>query len=65
MYCTYHLTDKEKGKKITSFWDGDCTIYTVYENDEEYEKDLKRIKRLQEEHERNIEAYLKCGSTDY
>ena len=58
MYRTYEITEKEAGKKITSFWDGDTYIYTVYENDEEYKAEQERHERIQREYEEHLKREL-------
>lgn len=65
MKRTYNLTKEDKKKFITSAWDGDTTIYTVYENEEEYNKEKNRLKAIEEEFKKAKEEYYKyLESTD-
>ena len=58
MYRTYELTEEEKKKPILSAWDGDTTIYTVFENEEEKQEEQKRLDKIQKEYEEKMKAYI-------
>ena len=58
MYRTYYLTEEEKKKPVISSFDGDCYIYTVFENEEEMKEEKKRLAKIQKEYEEQMKAYL-------
>ena len=49
MYRVYHLTDKEKDKIVKIRWDGDTHYYDVFETQEEYAVEQKRLDEINEE----------------
>ena len=59
MYRVYHLTDKEKDKIVKIRWDGDTHYYDVFETQEEYAAEQKRLDEINAEYEKNKEYYLK------
>ena len=58
MYRTYQLTSKEEGKPFLAFWDGDCMIYSVFDDMDEYNKEKDRIERIENEAKKKYQDYL-------
>lgn len=56
MYRTYELEGNEK--YVISFWDGDCTTYTVFETEEEMKEEKERLKKIDDEYEEKMKRYL-------
>lgn len=56
MYRTYKLKGDEK--YVITNWDGDCTSYSVFENQEEMEEEKKRLKKIEDEYNENMRKYL-------
>lgn len=48
MYRTYKLEGNEK--YFISSWDGDYTYYTVFETEEEMNKEKERLKKIDDEY---------------
>ena len=60
------LTDKEKDKIVKIRWDGDTHYYDVFETQEEYAVEQKRLDEINAEYEKNKEYYLKnCKGGTY
>lgn len=59
MYRVWELTEKEKGKLTRCHWDGDTYYYDVYENQEEYNAEGERLRKIEEEYQRQKAEYLK------
>lgn len=56
MYRTYSLNGNEK--YVTSFWDGDTLIHTVYSSQDEMIADAERLAKIDREYEEAKKAYL-------
>ena len=56
MYRTYKLKGDEK--YFISFWDGDCTIYTVFETEEEMKKEKQRLQKIDTEYEETLKLMI-------
>lgn len=59
MYRVYELTEKEQDKITKIRWDGDTHYYDVFDSQEECDAEEKRLARIDEEHKRQKENYLK------
>lgn len=59
MYRTYELTEEEKNKITRMRWDGDTHYYDVFESQEEYDEEERRLKKIDEEYRIQRENYLK------
>lgn len=59
MYRVYKVTEREEGKLVHAWWDGDCYIYDIFESQEEYDEEMARIKKIDDEWRREKEAYLR------
>lgn len=59
MYRTYNLTDEDKRKLVIQHWDGDSYSYTVCETQEEYDKEKKRIAKIEYDYRNAKDNYLK------
>lgn len=62
MYRTYRLEGNEKF--VIGGYDGDCTYYTVCENEQEYEEEKARLAKIDEEYKLAKQNYL-ANCTDY
>lgn len=58
MYCTYESPVGEP--YVISHWDGDCYSYTVCETKEEYEAEEKRLDEIEEDYNRQKDAYMEA-----
>lgn len=56
MYRTYKLEGNEK--YFISNWDGDCTYYTVFETEEEMNKEKERLKKIDDEYKEAMKKLL-------
>ena len=56
MYNCYEVPDN--AKYVLSLWDGDCYIYTVCENEQEYEKEKLKRKRIDEEVKEKMKQHI-------
>ena len=60
------LTDEEKDKIVQIRWDRDTHYYDVFETQEEYAAEQKRLDEINAEYEKNKEYYLKnCKGGTY
>lgn len=59
MYRVYELTEKEQDKITRIHWDGDTHYYDVFESQEEYDEEEKRLAKIDEEYKNQREDYLK------
>lgn len=59
MYRVYELTDKEKNKITKLRWDGDTHYYDVFESQEECDKEMERLAKIDEDYRKQKENYLK------
>ena len=64
MYRTYQLTEKEKDKFVKSMWDGDTISYSVFDTKEEYEAEMERLRKIEEEAKQRKEEYYKSIGLD-
>lgn len=58
MYRVWTLTKKEEGKKVIRDFDGDTCSYSIFDNEEEYEKELARREKIEEDYRRQMAEYL-------
>lgn len=61
MYRTYEVP-KDKPFVIGHF-DGDCSYYTVCEDQKEYDNEKERLRKIDEDYKRTYSEYL--SSTEY
>ena len=58
MYRVYDLTDREEDKTVVLRFDGDAQYYDVFESQEEYDAEQKRLAQINAEYEQEKAAYL-------
>jgi len=61
MYRVYDLTDKEMDKITRLRWDGDTHYYDVFDSQEECDEEEARLKKIDEEYQKQKENYLRSG----
>ena len=57
-----------EGQLYTSRWDGDCRIYTVYDDEEEQNQEKERLARINAKYEEAMKQYreaVKNGLCDF
>lgn len=59
MYRTYKLTEDEKDKITMQHWDGDTYYYSVFDTQEEYDEERRRLDKIESDYRRAKEAYLR------
>lgn len=57
MYRVYDLTDREEDKIVVPRFDGDAQYYDVFESQEEYDAEQKRLAQIDAEYEQEKAAY--------
>ena len=55
MIRTYERPKKEQ--LYSSCWDGDCRIYTVYDNEEEQNQEKERLEKINAKYEEVMKQY--------
>lgn len=62
MYRTYEEPGKDE-EYVIQLWDGDCFSYSVFETKEEYDAEMERLRKIDEEYKAKKKEYLEnCKS---
>lgn len=62
MFRTYSSTERDeyaaKGHPTKLFWDGECYSYAIYKDQAEYDAEMERMRKIDEECKKAHQAYL-------